>query len=495
MIRAAAAQLRPRVTLRVIGFPRWAYLALWAIALLPRLIVAQAFLDAPITLSDMLQYDMLARSIEEGRGYRWYAAADVERFRDYLSLMVDVSKLQAPPEGLVTTFRAPGYPVALAAVYAFASFDARVATARLAQAALMATIAPLSAAVALAAGGRPRTATLAGIGGALYPILIFYPAALASENLFVPLTGLAFLVTLRAGRRPGIGPVVAAGIFLGIAMLTRGTLAPFVALAALWLRLVAKRPWRDVLLMTVIAFGLCLPWSLRNSRLMRGPAFVETTLGYNLYVGYHPGGNGGFVQDVAIPPMMILDDAERDRVTREAALGFIRSDPAEALGRIVRRGAYLAGVEDRELLFFYNIGYFGELPPGQRWLAYTLMVLPWLVCAALGAIGLITTPRRDAAWLAVALVAGLAVAPLLVLAEPRFHLPMVPVLVGFAAIALEQRAAAGKMLRGKRGIRFALTMWSVLALLALLWGWGYAMNWDRLMAIMGPGGHALLLPY
>ncbi len=500
MIRAWAGRWegvwgRTVVMRRAAAFPAWAYLALWLVALMPRLVVAREFLDAPITLSDMLQYDMLARAIEEGRGYRWYSAADVDRFSDYLSLMVDVTKLHAPEEGLQTTFRAPGYPVALSLVYALTPEERHIAAARVAQAGLLATIAPLAAAVAVTAGARRKWAALAGLGAALYPILLFYPVALASENLFIPLTGAAYLLTLRAGRRPGWGPVGVAGAALGAAMLTRGTLAPFALLAALWLRYAAKRPWRDAVLLGVVACGLCLPWSVRNSRLMGAPSFVETTVGYNLYVGYHPDGNGGFVQEVGVPPMLILDDAERDRVTREAAIGFIRADPAEAARRVVRRAAFLAGVEDREMLFFYNVGYFGEIQPPVRWSLYVGLVSGWILAALLGLAGILFAPRRDAAWLAVALVLGLAVPPLLVLAEPRFHLPLVPVLLGFAAVALSQRRAIFAALRGRGA---PLRRWVLLggvAVLVSLWVWGYAMNWARLLAIMGPGGHLLLLPY
>jgi hypothetical protein len=486
---------RTLVARRVAAFPAWAYVVLWMAALVPRLLVARAFLDAPITLSDMLQYDMLARSIEAGRGYRWYAAADVERFSDYLSIMVDVSKIRAPEEGLLTTFRAPGYPVALTLVYASVPEEQHVAAARLAQAGLLATIAPLAAAVAASAGARKRWAAVAGLGAAFYPILVFYPAALASENLFIPMTAAVYLLVLRVGRRPGWTPVVVAAVAMGAAMHTRGTLAPFVVLSGLWLRFAARRPWRDALLLWLIAFGICIPWSVRNSRIMGGPAFVETTVGYNLYVGNHPDGNGGFVQEVGVPPMLILDDAERDRITREAAIGFIRADPAEALRRIVRRAAFLAGIEDREMLFFYNVGYFGAIPELQRWMLYVVLVSPWILTAVLGLAGILIAPRRDAAWLALSLVVGVSVPPLLILAEPRFHLPLVPILIGFAAVALSRRRELIAALRrpGDPALRRALL--AGVSLLVLLWVWGYAMNLQRLLAIMGPGGHQLLLPY
>ena len=480
---------------RVAALPAWAYVALWVIAVTPRLMVARAFLDAPITLSDMLQYDMLARSIEEGRGYRWYTSADVDRFSDYLAMMVDVSKIEAPEDGFLTTFRAPGYPVALSLIYALVSESRHIAAARLVQAGLLAAIAPLAAAVATSAGARGRWAAIAGLGAALYPILIFYPAALASENLFIPLTALAYLLTLWAGRCPGLGPVFIAATVLGAAMLTRGTLAPFVLLAGIWLRFAGRRPWRDVVLLWLVAFGLCIPWSARNTRIIGVPSFVETTVGYNLYVGYHPEGNGGFVQEVGVPPMLILDDAERDRMTREVAIDFIRGDPAEALRRVVRRAAFLVGVEDREMLFFYNIGYFGEIRQPWRWLLYAVLISGWVFTALLGMAGILVAPRRDATWLAVALVAALAVPPLLILSEPRFHLPLAPVLLGFAAVALARRRVLLAALRGRGGPALRLALLGGTVILVGLWAWGNAMNWQRLLAIMGPDGHLLLLPY
>jgi len=62
---------------------------------------------------------MLARSIQEGHGYRWYFQTDLEQLRPYLSQFLDYSKLDLPEYGLVTTFRPPGYPPLLALIYTF----------------------------------------------------------------------------------------------------------------------------------------------------------------------------------------------------------------------------------------------------------------------------------------------------------------------------------------------------------------------------------------
>ena len=69
-VQDAAAEERPG---------KWDYLALLLLALLPRLVLGLMFLNLPLGLDDMFQYDMLARSLAGGEGYRWYGRADAER--------------------------------------------------------------------------------------------------------------------------------------------------------------------------------------------------------------------------------------------------------------------------------------------------------------------------------------------------------------------------------------------------------------------------------
>src|SRR5512143_3167690 len=89
-----------------------------------------------IGLDDMFQYDMLARSIVSGNGYRWYAQADLAQLAPYVKF--DLNGVNYDPvRGVPASFRAPLYPAFLALVYAvsgtgFTQFFA----ARLAQAVL-----------------------------------------------------------------------------------------------------------------------------------------------------------------------------------------------------------------------------------------------------------------------------------------------------------------------------------------------------------------------
>ena len=115
----------------------------FGLALLVRLTAVLAGRHLGIGLDDMFQYDMLARSLATGQGFRWYAAADVALIQRYL----DFDPTTHPdydPRGLPTSFRAPLYPAFLAVLYGPAGPEARWFAARLAQAVVGALAAPLT---------------------------------------------------------------------------------------------------------------------------------------------------------------------------------------------------------------------------------------------------------------------------------------------------------------------------------------------------------------
>lgn len=468
---------------------------LWLIALLPRLLVAVPFLQHPIALDDMFQYDMLGRSLASGQGYRWYAQADWDVLRPYLAQFVDVDAVQPPPDGLQTVFRAPGYPFFLAGVYALVPDSEHILVARLIQVLLISFIAPLTACLALELGLGPRTAWRSGLVLALYPILLFYPLGLASEVLFIPLLLAGLWTALRAARQPGRGWALAAGLCLGAAVLTRSVaILGMLLMLALIARIPGRR--RQAGWMLAAALAVCAPWSLRNMLVTGQPVFVEASFGYNLFVANHPAGNGGFVSQAAVEPLHLLDDMTRDAFCREAAWGFIRADPGQALLRAGLRVVYFVGVEDRELAYFYSNGFFG--PIAQPWLTglYLILILPWVTVGVLSPLGLGARTGHPSTRLVVALVLGYIAPHIAILAEPRFHLTLVPMLVPFAVWAWGER---GQILRGLQARTPASAgLWTGaglagLVLAAILAGIG--LHWDTLVALLGPGGHQLGLSY
>jgi 4-amino-4-deoxy-L-arabinose transferase-like glycosyltransferase len=476
-----------------------ALLALFALGLVPRLLLVLIFLHAPIGLDDMHQYDMLGRSLAAGHGYRWYGRADVALLRPYLERYygLTIPTDQVPADGLQTTFRAPGYPFFLAGLYLVFGLEQRLEAARLIQAFLGAALAPLTALLALSLGLSPRAARLAGMILALYPILWLYPIGLASENIFLPLVVLGLLATLAAARTLGPWAAAGAGLALGTATLTRGALALFLPVSAIWLwRTSPRSGLRQAALLTAAASAVLIPWMVRNSLILGRPAFVENSAGYNLFIGYHPEGSGNFDVRVSVIPLRILDDDQRDRWTMEQAAGFIRSNPGRALRLLPLRLAHFFGFEDREMVYFYSNNFFGPIPVPLLLLLYLALVLPFVIVALGATFGLAFAVARRARGLVIGLIASLLLAYLPILAEPRFHMPLVPALAAYASSFFGTAGWGEGLTSSLRGreLRAWLALLTVLLLVAL-WAQDLASDWPRLAAVFAPGGNQIHLDY
>jgi 4-amino-4-deoxy-L-arabinose transferase-like glycosyltransferase len=468
--------------------------AVFLLAWIPRLVLALTFLAMPIGLDDMYQYDMLGLSLARGHGYRWYQRDYVRVIQDYLdrNYAIDLPPEAVPPDGYPTAFRAPAYPAMLAVIYRLVGETDRLAAVRLIQSALGALLAPLTLVLARRLRLAPRAGLAAAVVVAVYPILWMYPIGLGSENLFFLLTLAGVILLLVAGDDRRVASALAAGAVLGAASLTRSTLVLFLILGGVWL---ARRSgWRRALVFGLAASALIVPWAVRNSLVFGRPAFIENSLGYNLFVGYHPEGDGGFVAKVGLIPTRFMDDGERDRWTTEQAFGFIREDPARALALLPRRSAYLVGFETRELIFFYSSNLFGPIATPLLVGAYLWLVLPWVAVAGAAPFGLAAAKDRPGRDLTLLLVASAVVVHVLVLSEPRFHLPLVPVLAPFAAtVWLNPAGLLPSRFQGTR--RAYAAALAALLILVVLWSWDFARQAPKVTAVLAPGGNTLRLDY
>ncbi|MER3458785.1 MAG: hypothetical protein C4309_09345, partial [Chloroflexota bacterium] len=219
-------------------------------------------------------------------------------------IQFDLSSVPYDPKGIPTSYRAPLYPAFLALIYAISGLEWRFFAARLAQALLGATLAPLTYWIARRIAGTSRDSEelqgtykaprgpgvpiplkegnaekLAALIVALYPWLVLFPLGLATENLFTPLLALAILALLRAGESGSLRDWALAGVALGLATLTRSIIVGFVPLAVL---LVPKNRLRGGLILLGCVAALTLPWAYRNTRLHGQLTFVENNLGTNL---------------------------------------------------------------------------------------------------------------------------------------------------------------------------------------------------------------------
>ncbi len=487
--------------MRKLSFP----LQIFLLALVLRLIPVLAMRTMGIGLDDMFQYDMLARSIAAGNGYRWYAAADLPIVLPHLQL--DLNAVDYDPRGVLTSFRPPLYPTFLALIYLiFGAGEHRFFVARLVQAVLAASMAPLTYAVGRRLLGQEKVGVIAAWVAALYPMFVIYPLALATENLFFVLVLLSVLALLRAKEGLAAGGsfwrkarwFALSGLLLGLTCLTRSVVQIFVLLTAAWVWIFLKER-RLALVMLGMALLTISPWIIRNTLLYEQLTGIETALGYQLYLGYHPDGTGTFQYPQSFDLMTIVNDIERDEIGLAKALEFIKADPGRVVYLFFRRAGYFFGLERRALTYFYSNNYFGYLPPAVLGGVLALFSFPFVAVSVFGVLGLALIRWRDRAeaWLLALFLVGYIGPHLVIIAEDRFHLTIVPFLAMLSASfwlsclpSLRARWNEGRA--GKTAILLALT-----AILLLFFNWG-AELWrdaDRLRLLFGPNGNMTFFSY
>src|SRR5215208_4867902 len=216
-------------------------LQIFMVALVLRLIPVVLARELGIGLDDMFQYDMLARSISAGNGFRWYAQTDLDQLASLVNFDLSSVKEYDPLLGIPTSFRAPLYPTFLATIYFLSGTGfSRFFAARLAQAILLgAPLAPLTYWVAQRlfpfssllgdAKGmqREKAARISAWIVACYPMLLVYPLGLGTENPFFVLVLASFLFLLLCIEKPTAFHLSLSGIFLGLTALTRSVILPF----------------------------------------------------------------------------------------------------------------------------------------------------------------------------------------------------------------------------------------------------------------------------
>src|SRR5689334_6020236 len=85
-------------------------LRIYIVALILRLVAVFLARGLGIGLDDMFQYDMLARSLASGNGFRWYAQSDLNQLAQFVHFDLSSVSDYDPDRGIPTSFRAPLYP-------------------------------------------------------------------------------------------------------------------------------------------------------------------------------------------------------------------------------------------------------------------------------------------------------------------------------------------------------------------------------------------------
>ncbi|MBK7456276.1 MAG: hypothetical protein IPJ46_21910 [Anaerolineales bacterium] len=483
-----------------LSFPARIYL----IALVLRLIPVLLTRSLGIGLDDMFQYDMLARSLASGGGFRWYAQAALKQLEPYVDFDLATAKGYDPKYGLYTSFRAPLYPAFLAIVYFFSGAGAsRFFAARLVQIIFLgAPLAPFTYLVSKRLAGPlffdetklERSAKTSAWVVACYPMLLVYPLGLGTENPFFVLLLVSYLFLLKSIEQPTKFNFILSAVLLALTALTRSVILPFAGLAFLYMIYLHRKN----AILAGLAFILILsPWVIRNSLLHKRLTGIETSMGYNLYLGYYPHGNGSFIFGPSLDLLTIMDDAERDEVGTQKALGFIKAQPARIVPLAINRLGFFFGLEKRVLMYFYSNDLLGYIPARILFVVALVLLLPFVTISISALFGFSLLKWNPQTKLLGFLFFAYLLPHVFILSEDRFHLALIPYFSilaallwtgGFGGISARWNGS----LTGRVFVAFAVVG---AVFLFLNWGFELSRDADKIAQLFGPNGNNSHFPY
>ncbi|UEM02743.1 glycosyltransferase family 39 protein [Skermanella rosea] len=249
--------------------------------------------------------------------------------------------------GQPTAFWPVGYPAFLAGLFAVTGPSLEAAKA--ANLVLSAAALVFLFRIARRATRSETAARAALVLAVLSPTLVFYTELLYAELLFMALLLAGLDALLAALDRPGWRRPALAGLCFGLAALvkTQALLLPACVIAAAFV--LRRAGLRRAVAVGLVLHAACLaviaPWTLRNALVLGEPVLVSTNGGFNLFMGNNPWNRWGNYMwpapaefTAATEGLNILepipDEIALDRRLNQAALSYIRDNPAQALLRV-----------------------------------------------------------------------------------------------------------------------------------------------------------------
>jgi 4-amino-4-deoxy-L-arabinose transferase-like glycosyltransferase len=437
---------------------RWWLPLIIGVALVVRLAALWASAGMELQIVDEQHYHQFATSLAHGDGFAW-----------------------GPSQP--TSIRPPLYPMVVAAIWRVTGTDS-IEAVRGVQVAL----GVLSVWLLYLLGVRlfdRGTATLAALALAVYPSLLFSGVLLLTEVFFIVLVLTALIACAALLRRPTWWAALATGAAFGLAALTRSVLWPFPFVLAGFLGLTLRVAVRDRLkICGLLLLGYALvvaPWSVRNTRLQGTFTAIDTMGGLNLLMGnYEHTPEDRMWDAVSItgaqswdaplrrlpPPAGGWTEGTKDRWAQRRAFEFMAMHPLVTARRSLLKFGDLWGLE-REWLAGVQQGLYGT----PAWFAVVsgaavLAGYPAILILALAGLFLATPTERPVHALLVLVILFVCAIHSITFGHSRYHLPLMPILMLYAAAALRQRSGILERLRTRAviapafAVSVAVLIWS-----------------------------------
>ncbi len=302
-----------------------------------------------------------------------------------------------------------------------------------------------------------RVALVAATIFCFYPSIVAFNFLLLSEVLFTCLLTAFLLLAVRLIQTNKGWMALGAGLTLGLAALTRSIVWPFplVLCPLAFLTLSGSKATR-LKLSAVLLLGYLMivaPWAVRNTNLQGVFTVVNSMGGITLLMGNYE----HTPMDRAWDPMTLHGEAsiyalmkkehpesihwtegQKEQWAKQQAVAFMVQNPGLTLHRSLIKFASFWGLE-RTVPAGFQAGLYH--PPAWFAMAVTFLVpivYAWVMILACFGLFWGLPEERRAHWLMILLIAVVSGLHSLVFGHSRYHLPLMPLLILYAASALVQ---------------------------------------------------------
>jgi 4-amino-4-deoxy-L-arabinose transferase-like glycosyltransferase len=277
---------------------------------------------------------------------------------------------------------------------------------------------------------------------AVFPNAILIPVeSMWDASLSALLVATIFWATIAFAESQRLRDWAAYGFLWGLTLLTNATLIALLPLLLAWLAYRAhkqNRKWfANLGISSAIAILCCIPWTIRNYKTFRTFVPLRSGLGLQLWLG-----NNDNTQDIfRAEHHPIYDAAERAQYIQMGEVAYMHEKQTEAVHYMLSHPAREAHLVARRIISFWSGG--TPTPLRDFWKVdsgWFRFVLPFNLLAAFSALlGIIfLIRRRNPSWFpATIFPLVFPWAYYLSLVLPRYRLPIDPVVLLLAAVALE----------------------------------------------------------
>jgi 4-amino-4-deoxy-L-arabinose transferase-like glycosyltransferase len=308
-----------------------------------------------------------------------------------------------------------------------------------------------------------RVAIAAGLIAALYPTFVAYSHYLWAENAFLVPVVAGLTMAIHAQRTSGLAMASLSGGLFGLAALSRETGLVVAAACALWMVWVSARAQRRrvfmrAALMVVVAVLVVVPWTIRNYRVTGGFIPIATISWMAMAEGnifdpddwLHP--NRDVLIEFRTAWRNIQDEVGRMKFSRNVAIEEIKKEqPTWIFKKLVRTSGLLFS-PDSFLFKKISRGAYGPLSMVTIRLLLVVTVASYLFIAVAGILGIAISPERRQSLLVLVVAGSIFLVHVAAFTSSRHRLPIVALLIPYAAYAVTHWRELPRVLTGRRWI-------------------------------------------